>query len=286
MELADDFLSRAIVAQIPCVIKARAPDVSGRRIVVVEASTEQVDLDGDVILQQALMKSANAFVANGHFDIDHLSEFGARLGIANPASYIIGRPLEVTAESGGRTFVRGEIARSSDGKFDPAVNRYDEFWASLQCDPPVRWFSSIYGFPSDLEDCKAGSCPSGATRYVIKSLDWRSLAFTRNPKNTALSSPARIVTAKAFMAELAKSLEMSGSPYMPAPPLPPVPGSMNDVWSNKSCPNCQADSFPSLYGYRQHFAKCMGHPPGVADLLANATMYRHELLARSPDLYG
>ena len=203
----------AIIMAWPAIIKAR-PEASGRRIVEVEASTEEVDADGDIILQQALLQSAETFVATGHLDLDHKSELGHRMGIADPASYIVGRPLDVRKGPNGRTFVEGEISRSLNGKSDPVRNRYDEFWESLQRDPPVQWFSSIYGWPLDLDDCTEGECSnSEATRWIIKKIDWRSLAFTRTPKNTALTSAARIITAKAYI-ELMKGDGSRDSPLI------------------------------------------------------------------------
>jgi hypothetical protein len=262
-----DLLDRAFVAEIPVIIKARPPEASGRRIVDVEVSNETVDLDGDVVLQDALLKAAPAFVASGHLDIDHLSEFGARLGIPDPSSYIVGRPLDVRAEKGGSTFVEGEISKSLGGQVDVTRNRYDEFWMSLQRDPPVTWFSSIYGFPTEMDDCTKGVCgPNGATRYVVKSIQWRSLAFTRTPKNTALKSAARVVMAKAYLAELAKSL-----------PTIELPGDMEAVWKGRECPNCQVHQLPSLLGYRMHFAKCQHYPLGKAEIMAHAVMYKHRM---------
>lgn len=295
METAD-ILDRAFVLRVPALIKAKPMDATGRRIVEVEASTEEVDFDGDVVLQSALIGSAANFVANGHLDIDHLSEFGARMGIPNPSSYIVGRPMDVWAMKGGRTFVKGEIARSSDGAFRPDVNKYDELWQSLQSDPPVQWFSSIYGFPTDLDDCKEGICgANGATRFVIKAIDWRSLAFTRTPKNTALSSPTRIVSAKAYLVEIAKAYHMSPIPTEietgetaagmgSTPPGIQIPNTMADVWLQKSCAGCGAHKMPSVMGYRNHFAKCMGYPHGAADLFAHAVMHKHALMAMVPEL--
>jgi len=293
MELADDILDRAVVMRLPCTIVAKAVDTTGRRIVEVEASTETVDWDGDVVLQSALLGAANDFVAFGHLDIDHLSEFGARMGIPDPSSYIVGRPMEVKALDGRRTFVKGEISRSSDGRFDPAANRYDEFWASLQREPPVVWFSSIYGFPTDLDDCRKGTCASGATRYLIKALEWKSLAFTRSPKNTALSSPTRIVSAKAYLGEIAKAYGQQAfvptvPPTMQGMEGPPIgtmlPNTMADVWAHKSCTGCGVDLAPSLLGYRRHFTKCLGFPSGAADLFAHAVMHKHAMVSNVPAL--
>jgi hypothetical protein len=192
------------------------------------------------------------------------------MGIRDPASYIVGRPLDVTAK-GTSTFVTGEIARSRDGSFDPQHNRYDEFWASLLRDPPVIWYASIFGYPTDYESCKSapGECAAtGAKRLLIKAIDWRSLAFTRTPKNTALSNPTRIISAKAHMIELAKSYMVPGLA---------MANNMQDVWAHKACAKCNVHEAPSLLGYRHHFAKCCGHPEGIADINAHAMMYRRQM---------
>lgn len=260
-----DSFDRALVMPLKAVIKARPQEANGRRIVEVEASCEAVDFDGDVVLQKALLDSAASFVASGHLDIDHLSEFGARIGIPDPSSYIVGRPLEVRAGPGRTTFVVGEISRSLDGQVDVTRNKYDEFWASLQRNPPVTWFSSIYGWPTDLDDCETGTCQhSGATRWLIKAIDWRSLAFTRSPKNTGLRSPTKVLTAKSFLAELVKSM----------PPQFDLPNSMDEAWNSATCAKCSVHKSPSLLGFRGHFAKCLGHAPGAADILGHAMMYK------------
>lgn len=272
----DDLLDRAIVMRVPAVIKALPTEAGGRRIVEVQASSEVMDVDGDVVLQDGLLKSASSFVNTGHLDIDHLSEFGYRLGIPDPSSYIVGRPLDVRAGPNNTTFVEGEISKAIDGRVDPARNRFDEFWMSLQREPPVTWFSSIYGWPTDLEDfSKSASNSSGITRFLIKSLDWRSLAFTRSPKNTALNSPAKIVSAKAYMIELAKSFAAGGS-------SPVVPADMAELWKAGACPACQVDTAPSLLGYRSHFRLCKGYAPGVADVAAHALMHRYNMHRRLP----
>jgi len=267
MSMLTDDLDGAVVAQLRAVVKARPPSAEGgRRIIEVQASCEAVDLDGDVVLQQALLGSAAGFLAHGHLDIDHLSEFGTRLGIPDPESYIVGRPLDVTDKGQGNTFVTAELARGLDGR-----SRADGVWDSLRQDPPVRWLASIYGFPTEMDDCAAtgGACAAtGATRFVIKAIDWRSLALTRNPKNTALTGAARIVTAKAYLAELAKA--------MPSPTVP-LPNTMADVWAQHACPHCGVHDAPSLLGYRQHFAACKGYPTGAADLYAHAVMYRRNM---------
>jgi len=218
-------LDRAITMQIPCLIKARPPESNGRRIVEVSCSSETVDLDGDIVLQSALLGAASKFCSTGHLDIDHFSEIGYQIGIPDPAAYIIGRPLEVKSLPGNCTSVIGEISRPVHAKH-AVRHQSDIFWESLQRDPPVQWYSSIFGYPTSWDDCAGndGACGCmGATRFVIKAIDWRSLAFTRSPKNTALKGAARIVMAKSLVADLMalKAAAPDGSPHRPVPVLAP-----------------------------------------------------------------
>jgi hypothetical protein len=260
-------VDEALVFALPVIVKARMNGV--RRIIEVEASNESVDYDGDVILQKALLDSASTFLARGHLDLDHISEFGQRLGIADPASYIIGRPLEVKDVGEGRTSVVGEIRRSLDGVLNTAKNRYDDFWASMQSNPPVNWQASVYGFPKPgmIRDCQKEVCASGATRFLVEGFDWCSLALTRTPKNLGLKGSARIVTAKSFMAEMAKSMGH------PAPVSPPR--SVSELWNARVCPLCGAHESPTTVGYREHYRSCMGVSDDVSDLYAHAIMHRY-----------
>jgi hypothetical protein len=83
----------ALCIDLSVIIKARTD--GDRRLVEVEASNEEKDSEKDIIKQAALLDDAASFVSTGHLDIDHYSEIGERLGIANPTDYIIGVPVEV-----------------------------------------------------------------------------------------------------------------------------------------------------------------------------------------------
>jgi len=220
-----ELYEKAITVSVPVVIKAVLE--KGRRIVTVEASNESVDSEGDVILQKALLGSAKSFCDSGHLDIDHLSEIGHRIGIKNPEWYIVGRPLEAYDGGDGRTFVKGEIRQSDDGSFDP-MRPYDMLWDGLTSTPPVVWYASIYGYPHEDQtiDCKTGQCKgeSEASRYLIKGIDWTSLAFTRRPVNQALKGRATIVTAKALIKSIQDeySCWVGGHIYEPTIKSPPT----------------------------------------------------------------
>lgn len=272
-------LEQAFCISIPAIVKSHIAK-SGQRIVEVEASCEEVDSEGDVILQQALLDSAADFIATGCLDLDHKSEIGYQLGIPDPASYIVGRPLEVKALPGRRTSVVGEIRRSPDGRHDPQRYKYDDLWESLQSNPPVPWYASIFGFPKPgmIENCASGTCEAGARRYLIRGLMWRSLAFTRNPVNQSLRGQARIITAKSMLAQMAKSmsiLESQGVNDEPSHTVPPtVSPRVGDLWAGRDCKACSIGAAPTLSGWREHFTKCASMTPDMADLCSYAMMHK------------
>ena len=288
----------AVLISIPTIIKAVADD-TGRRLVSVEASNEVLDGEGDIILQSALMGSAASFVKTGHIDIDHISELGDRLGVPDPMSFIIGRPLEVKDLGDKRTGVIIEIFRSHDGTVDPKKNRYDSFWESLHTDPPVKWRSSIYGFPIDgqIEDHRD---KGGKTRFIVKGIDWRSLAMTRNPVNTAIEGYAKIVTAKAAIAEIRKAgtygvgygsgteglydtqpaPNVSGAPYACSMAVPRNMDEMIGQYERHIGRDCQhSGGVDTRAGFKSHFELCCGADPYTADILSHALMY-HRLLQK------
>jgi hypothetical protein len=276
--------AEAYIIPLDVVVKAVKDDGSGRRMVEVEASSEDVDDQGDIVLQSALLNSAASFIKSGHLDLDHYSEIGHRIGILDPSSYIVGRPTEVKDIGGKRTSVVGEIMRARDGKFDSDGNKYDGFWKTLQSDPPVHWSASIYGFPSDIQDCTEKACSNGATRYVVKAIDWRSLAFTRKPVNKSLKGYAKIVTAKSYGDEIRKDMmnPMGLSDVAePQPGMsffqPVMPNTMDSLWGayhrhmKSACPYCREGN--SVLAFKDHFMFCSGASPETADLFAHALMY-------------
>lgn len=117
----------ALCIGLPVLIKARTD--GDRRLVEVEASNEAKDSEKDIMKQSGLLDDAASFVSTGHLDIDHHSEIGERLGIANPTDYIVGVPTEV------KDLGNAAPASWTSCKSGPA----DELWSSLTAQPPVRW---------------------------------------------------------------------------------------------------------------------------------------------------
>jgi hypothetical protein len=276
----------ALCMELPILVKAKTE--GDKRIVEVEASNEQVDTEGDVIEQKSLLDAGAGFCATGHLDIDHLSEIGERLGIRNPSQYIVGVPLEVKDLGKGRTGVRGELNKSA---------KAEELWAGLTMDPPVRWRASIYGFPKAgmIDDMRVskGPNPTGAKRYVVKGINWRSLAFTRNPINDSITGNAHIVTAKAMMAIMKARLgpdalaaiekgpyasDMVGGPVNPMDfILPPrnreeLMGHFHYQMKGNRSPYANPDLGYSVSNFQNHFQYVCGCASWEADLLANALM--------------
>lgn len=307
--------TEAFVADIPAIVKA-VESKDGKRKIEVEASSEELDAEGDIIAQGALLGSADEFIKSGHLDIDHISELGARMGISNPESYIIGRPLEVKDIGGGRTSVVGEIARSRDGIHDPKKNRYDAFWDSLHTDPPVRWRASVYGFPKGnmVDDCRSQVCESGAKRFHIKGMSWRSLALTRNPVNESLTGYAKVVKATAWV-EMMKAANLSGPPDirpfdmqggepftpnnnhgtykdMAADPMTgtapmvalSMPRNLMDAigqWHGHMKSECpHTEGLATTAGFKSHFQICCGMDADTADLYAHALKHKLLLMGR------
>jgi hypothetical protein len=266
----------ALCIDLPVLIKARTD--GDRRLVEVEASNEEKDSEKDIIKQAALLDDAASFVSTGHLDIDHYSEIGERLGITNPTDYIVGVPTEVKDLGKGRTGVLGELHKAGRRKAD-------ELWSSLTAQPPVRWRASIYGFPKAgmVEDCRV-SKGGGDTRFIVKGIHWRSLAFTRNPVNDSISGAAHIVTAKSMIA-IMKSRIAGAKSLPPDAPMPmPVdyilePRNREELmghwhYSMKTgrSPYANPEMGYSVANFQDHFMFMCGCSPERSDILANALM--------------
>lgn len=297
----------AVIVSLPAIIKA-SEDSKGRRMVECEASNDHMDAEGDIIEQKALLESAKNFISNGHCDLNHYSELHSRLNLPGlPSDYILGYPREVKDLGKGRTGVVSEIRRSADGKFDPNRNRFDAFWLSLKSDPPVQWRASIYGFPDPdgVTDCREKSCTSGAERFHIYKMAWKSLAFTMNPVNDAIEGCVKIVSAKAFVEGLLKSYPFSTPSQSawdgngPSTALPGMEARSVQDFSGipvaffmsapmnlieavgqyhthmHKCEHCGGAD--TLLGFKAHFQYCCGMDENSADLYSHALKY-HLLL--------
>lgn len=289
------------VVSIPAFIKAQTT-ADGRRKISFEASNELPDLEGDVILQQALLGSTDAFL-RGHIDLDHLSEVGDRYDL-NPVEYVIGKPTNVFDMGDGRTGVEGELNAGNP--------HADKIWEELNRTPPVPWRASIFGYPIDggLVDVRINKSINarGATRYLVTHLSWKSIALTQSPVNSSITGNARIIKsqvfAKAFQDHIAKEYGFAGtipsiraratlnnnveSLGLPVPdntidtPVLHKPRNRLELMGHfthhiqkGACPHnpFKKSSANSVYSFREHFIGCCGMPYHDADLHSLALMH-------------
>lgn len=301
------------IIEIPMIVKAGPVLADGTRKISFECSNEISDSEGDVILQKALMDSADSFVRMGVIDLDHLSEVGQRYGL-NPAEYVIGRPTRVFDLGGNRTGVEAVLVKGNP--------HADKIWEELTAEPPVVYKSSIFGYPKpgnegilDVRD-NPHENTHGASRYVVRAITWKSLALTKSPVNTAIAHPVKIIKSlpsfmKANAEYLAKTYgfsEMSdislgptiqnggtgnsginpmgfpsgGTPSQNVAPNgflhPPrnrveMLGHYTHHISKGHCPHNSIAKANSVYSFREHFKTCCGLPHDEADIVALALMY-------------
>lgn len=265
-----------VIVGLPTIIKS-AITKSGRRLVEIEVSSEHKDIEGDVILQSALLNSAQTFLEKGHIDIDHYSELGSNpkysfLGIRNPESYIIGYPEEVLDLGKGRTGIKFEVKQNNNGICDGNKYKYDMFWESLQTTPPTRWLASVYGFPGP--DTETGTCAKGvcgdccATRYLVKTFMWKSTAVTQNPINDTLKMAAKVVTMKSFAAMLKSNIPMNNGMSNLSRTM--IKSRFIDHIC-KSCPSTHDGKNINIWTVRDHYIKCENLDYNQADIYALAT---------------
>lgn len=269
-----------IIAEFPVLIKANI--VKGQRVIDLEASATVKDAEGDVILQKALLDDKDHFLNEGHLDIDHYSELAKNpdfdfLGLGKSEQWIVGKPLEVKDLGNFRTGVKAFIFSNPNGKSNPKEFKYDWIWEQLAKAGEI-WKASVYGFPGT--DTQEGGCTEGtdgwvcATRYLVKSFRWCSLALTKNPINQGLKDQVRIISAKSFAAHLGNCLPIpKGTPIFNRSVI--RKSYAGHISSN--CPETSRGTDINVHTMRNHFIKCEHLPYYLADLYSLATK---ELLSR------
>ncbi|HWY36005.1 MAG TPA: hypothetical protein VNX68_15280 [Nitrosopumilaceae archaeon] len=272
--------SEALIAEFPVLIKASI--VKGQRTIDLEASATVKDAEGDVILQKALLEDKDHFISEGHLDIDHYSELAKNpdfdfLGLGKSEQWIIGKPLGVKDLGNYRTGVKAFIFSNPNGKSNPQEFKYDWIWEQLIKGGEV-WKASVYGYPGP--DTQEGGCVEGtdgwvcATRYLVKSFKWCSLALTKNPINQGLKDPVRVISAKSFAANIGNCLPIpKGTPIFNRN----VIRKSYNMHMASNCPETSHGKDINVNTMRNHFMKCDHLPYYLADMYALATK---ELITR------
>lgn len=188
-------------------LKARPQQEGDHRFIYLEASNEDRDHDGEVILQKALSQSADFYLKHGNIDISHYTIMGPGAGIPNFMEYEIGQPREIRVD-GKQTFLKAELYKG-----DSAMARNANMvWDSLtKQDPPARWYPSIGG--SVLHKSVKIDPLSKKRTAVVSSVRWNNTALDRCPvnKTVATASTAPVgVFAKAMGGFILKGLEAGG----------------------------------------------------------------------------
>ncbi|GHV91216.1 hypothetical protein AGMMS50268_17190 [Spirochaetia bacterium] len=147
-------------------------DANGNFIFEVEASNENLDLQGQVVLQRALLGSKEHFLSNGVISYDHLHKRRGADGqtISDP-SMVIGEPIEVKTD-GKRTIVVGKLYKNNEVARDLITKLKDG---------STRVKASVGGiFPKIIKDIKSGA------EKIVQVL-WNDLALTVSPVNSTVS---------------------------------------------------------------------------------------------------
>ena len=177
--MSDDVLLGAVpdFLSLPGLLKTSPVEESGERFLYFEASNEDVDHQGEVVLQKALAESSDFFLRHGNIDLSHFSLIGPKAGIPNYQEYEIGRPVDVQVD-GTRTFVKSQLYRG-----DSAMARNANMvWDSLtQQNPPARWYPSVGG--AVLAKSIRVDPASGQRVAVIEKVRWSNVALDRTPVN-------------------------------------------------------------------------------------------------------
>jgi uncharacterized protein YegP (UPF0339 family) len=168
-------------------------DNDGNYLIEVEASNENLDLQGQIVLQSALIESKDHFLRNGVISFDHLHKRkGPNGNVISDLSMIIGEPIEVRTE-GKKTIVKGKLYHTKEAA--------QELIKMLKA-ASTRVKASVGGiWPQVIKDAESGA-------EKVAHFLWNDLALTISPVNNTVSAA---YFAKSYdTAEFVKAL-MAGS---------------------------------------------------------------------------
>lgn len=163
------------VIQFGTLLKATPAEEGGARFLFFEASNEDLDLQNEVVAQQALLESRDYFLRHGNIDLSHYTLLGPKSGIANFMEYEIGKPVEVRVAGSG-TFVKAQLYQG-----DSAMARNANLvWDSLtKQTPPARWYPSVGG--AVLSKAVKINPETGDKIAVVDRVRWNNVALDRCP---------------------------------------------------------------------------------------------------------
>ncbi|MDR0684747.1 MAG: hypothetical protein LBF83_06435 [Spirochaetaceae bacterium] len=160
-------------------------DDNGNWVFDVEASNENLDFEGQRILQNALLNSKEYFLTNGVVSKDHLHQRTHEGGkILYDESYVIGEPKKVYMRD-GKVRVQGCLYKS---------NEYAREFAKLLNDNSTRVKASVGGlFPKVVKRKEKGVDVGN-----VVSVLWNDLALTIAPVNPTVGPAVLVKSLSSF----------------------------------------------------------------------------------------
>lgn len=167
----------------------------------VEASNENLDLEGQQVLQRALLGSESYFITNGVISKDHLHKKLKDGKWINDEEFVIGEPVAVYTD-GKSTRVRGKLYRK---------NKHAKKFIELLESGSSRVKASVAGIlPKIVKNVKDG------TEKVVSFL-WNDLALTIAPVNYTVQGAtgilAKAMTSHDFVKALTAGYGTDSSQY-------------------------------------------------------------------------
>jgi hypothetical protein len=166
-------------------------DENGNWVFDVEASNENLDFEGQRVLQNALLNSKDYFLTNGVVSKDHLHQRAQKGGkILFDESYVIGEPKKVYVQD-GKVRVQGCLYKS---------NGYAQEFAKLLNDNSTRVKASVGGLFPKVVKRKENGMDVGNVVSVL----WNDLALTIAPVNPTVGPAVLVKSLSSY--EFVKSL--------------------------------------------------------------------------------
>jgi hypothetical protein len=194
--------------RLPWLAKATPHEEGGQRFLYLEASNEDKDRDGEVVLQKALAESANYYLRHGNVDLCHYTLIGLKHNIPNHLAYEVGKPVDVRFDT-DRTFVKAELYQGES----PMAQNANLVWDSLtKQNPPSRWYPSVGG--KVLAKSAQIDHDTHDRFEVIEKVLWNNIALDRQPINSTVPEASNTpigLFAKSLNAYVVKALEAGGS---------------------------------------------------------------------------
>ena len=171
-------------------------DEFGNYIFEVEASNENVDLQDQIVLQNALMETKDEFLRDGVISYDHLHKQTDANGLViSDPSMVIGEPIDVTFDTKTKsTVVKGKLYVTNE--------KAKEIIKMLKAGS-TRLRASVGGiFPKIIKDAKSGI-------EKITHVLWNDLALTVAPVNNSVGSASLVksLSAQEFVSSLPEEIK-------------------------------------------------------------------------------